>query len=704
MTKRLLIIAALLAVAGCSLWAGDTGISAFLTTPGGSNGSVQYNEDYLFAGTTDFTYIRASRILSVPILYATDTTTFSVKASSGIWMQAGVLKWPDGTVSTTSIPSFASLLAATNTWSGGNTLSSWTVFGGSITLSNATEVGLGASTQFVNNPLQSVEAIYALEASTFSIVTSSGIKIESYGIRWPDGTVQISSPTALGGVGDAVLSATQTWTGSNTFSGTFTVTGSSLTFGTTASTVTVRGSSITVSGNMAILGTSGSSLRVRPDGTNGLVVSSRTIEAVTSGGATIKLYDDPSNSEMLTAQIIVSSLSIVDPGSNNRGLFYSWAALTDEKSQMIVLVDTVTLAVPSGPSLSVISGGVVSQGQFQAAESSTFSIVSSSGINILAGGIRWPDGTVQVSSPVAGGGGGSGDAVLSATQTWSGGNKFNSWTTLGGSVTANGHISVAAGKSLAIGGASVGTSEGILLQTTGGSVSGYIRTKNTSASSGEVNGLVFSNNLGTLLTLDVFSSGAPSTIANRARFVLEDRTDADLEFQTVGAHPITFKTGAVERFRADENGNGINFTAVTTTPTASATQAFLWPVSVGGSAELKVMDGGGSITQISPHRGDEWIFESVNQFTGKRVYFEMEKLMPILAAMAGHPEWAVIETLVPEAPQGEIDKKLAEVAGNPEMAGFAERMRASRELASPGLWPITSHVGVDKSSNTGEGN
>lgn len=78
------------------------------------------------------------------------------------------------------------------------------------------------------------------------------------------------------------------------------------------------------------------------------------------------------------------------------------------------------------------------------------------------------------------------------------------------------------------------------------------------------------------------------------------------------------------------------FAMQTTTPTAASGTASLWAVDMSGSAELKVIDGAGNITPISPHNDDgEWVFESVNVKTGKRVYINMEKFIRRMEELTG---------------------------------------------------------------------
>lgn len=130
--------------------------------------------------------------------------TFSVAGGSitlGGAMNAASagIKWADGTISTTASAgsTINALLTATQTFSGANTFISSAVFGAGATKSTFTSTGL--------------------------------LKLNSSGIQWSDGS--ISNTASLG---NAVLNATQTWTGANTF--TSSVTAGPLTYISTVAT------------------------------------------------------------------------------------------------------------------------------------------------------------------------------------------------------------------------------------------------------------------------------------------------------------------------------------------------------------------------------------------------------------------------------------------------------------------------------------
>lgn len=77
------------------------------------------------------------------------------------------------------------------------------------------------------------------------------------------------------------------------------------------------------------------------------------------------------------------------------------------------------------------------------------------------------------------------------------------------------------------------------------------------------------------------------------------------------------------------------FTSVTSSPTALSTQASIW-ANTEATAEMKVMDGAGNITSISPHNAEgEWVFSSENVLTGKKIYVNMEKFIRRMEEIVG---------------------------------------------------------------------
>lgn len=109
----------------------------------------------------------------------------------------------------------------------------------------------------------------------------------------------------------------------------------------------------------------------------------------------------------------------------------AWADIVDSGSLIIgsqgVIGGTFTV---QGTALGVAGAVSATSATLSGMGAQIYSLTTSSGIHILAGGVRWPDGTMSTSAAAAGG---VGNAQLSATQTWSGANTFASTTTVGNS-------------------------------------------------------------------------------------------------------------------------------------------------------------------------------------------------------------------------------------------------------------------------------
>lgn len=89
-------------------------------------------------------------------------------------------------------------------------------------------------------------------------------------------------------------------------------------------------------------------------------------------------------------------------------------------------------------------------------------------------------------------------------------------------------------------------------------------------------------------------------------------------------------------FSLDGTTPYVTFTNVTSTPSAVSTQGSIWANTTAGSAEVKVEDGAGNVTQISPHNAaGEWVFYSENVRTGKRVFVNMEKFIHRMEKLTG---------------------------------------------------------------------
>ena len=95
--------------------------------------------------------------------------------------------------------------------------------GGNLTVASGVGTGTGTNGSIyfqTGRPGSSGSTLNSLV--TIATVSASGVAVTTVtvGTRiiWPDGTIQVSSPTAASSLGDAVLRATQTWTGTNYFS------------------------------------------------------------------------------------------------------------------------------------------------------------------------------------------------------------------------------------------------------------------------------------------------------------------------------------------------------------------------------------------------------------------------------------------------------------------------------------------------------
>jgi len=102
---------------------------------------------------------------------------------------------------------------ATQTWTGGNTYQQNISIADGKTIDG---VDLSTITFGGADNLGNHTATEQLKMGNYNINTSSGITGLDK-IIWADGTVQVSSPTAGDGGGDAYLASTQTFTGKNTF-------------------------------------------------------------------------------------------------------------------------------------------------------------------------------------------------------------------------------------------------------------------------------------------------------------------------------------------------------------------------------------------------------------------------------------------------------------------------------------------------------
>lgn len=75
-----------------------------------------------------------------------------------------------------------------------------------------------------------------------------------------------------------------------------------------------------------------------------------------------------------------------------------------------------------GNAMSVAGSVSATSATLSGTGNNVFSLTTSSGIHLVNGVLRWPDGST--STTASSGGGGSGNAVLAGTQTWTGSNTF----------------------------------------------------------------------------------------------------------------------------------------------------------------------------------------------------------------------------------------------------------------------------------------
>lgn len=122
-----------------------------------------------------------------------------------------------GLLAALALPARADIVDGGNLQIGGQGL-----FGGTVTV-QGNALGVAGSVSATSATLSATGAqTYALTTSSGIHMTNGKLKLDSGGmIEWPDGTK--STTAAGGGGGDAVLNATQTFSGANTFTATTTI-------------------------------------------------------------------------------------------------------------------------------------------------------------------------------------------------------------------------------------------------------------------------------------------------------------------------------------------------------------------------------------------------------------------------------------------------------------------------------------------------
>lgn len=81
--------------------------------------------------------------------------------------------------------------------------------------------------------------------------------------------------------------------------------------------------------------------------------------------------------------------------------------------------------------------------------------------------------------------------------------------------------------------------------------------------------------------------------------------------------------------------NGVIGIGQTSDPAGIVNTAFVYAKDVAASAEIFVRDEVGNVTQISPHLGDIWYFDSCNDFTGRCISLNMEAVFVALEILTG---------------------------------------------------------------------
>ncbi len=85
----------------------------------------------------------------------------------------------------------------------------------------------------------------------------------------------------------------------------------------------------------------------------------------------------------------------------------------------------------------------------------------------------------------------------------------------------------------------------------------------------------------------------------------------------------------------DTKQPGAAFFLQSSDPTGISNTAQVYAKDNAGTAEIYVRDEAANVTQISPHQGDVWFFESCNDFTGKCIAIDMEAALAALEQVTG---------------------------------------------------------------------
>lgn len=130
-------------------------------------------------------------------------------------------------------------------------------------------------------------------------------------------------------------------------------------------------------------------------------------------------------------------------------------------------------------------------------------------------------------------------------------------------------------------------------------------------------------NLTTSNSIVLASSGAAQTLTLTA----DTLAGGYVSIAAAAAIPIIMQSNSTTELTISSRSTG--FGVAVTTPATQSTYPQLFGITASAVSELKVIDGGGNITLLSPHDPitNDWVFYSVNQRTGRVVRVNMEKLV-----------------------------------------------------------------------------
>ena len=240
--------------------------------------------------------------------------------------------------------------------------------------------------------------------------------------------------------------------------------------------------------------------------------------------------------------------------------------------------------------------------------------------------------------------------VLSYTDLNNLGNDIRAW---GGNVNGGGYtlsnvvLSASSGTMATVIGGTGTTSTLTLRSTSGVGTTGadiVFQTGNNGAT--EVMRLQNGGNVGIgtsspSFLLDLYKASFPEMRINDGVTTFQCYVSSGVVMGTVSNHSIVFRTNATERMRIDFSGNvKIGGTADrATTAGAAHLDIFNGTAPAGtlangisiysSSGEAYVMDAAGNATLFSPHdrETNEWIFDSTDTRTGKRLKINVERLL-----------------------------------------------------------------------------